>query len=74
MVDPRMRFLPEPEGLDALWMTFSKEEDRDHLRWTDDYLAAFAHAAHAELVTLDRALRTRYPAVRVIVLPVASTT
>lgn len=42
------------------------QEDHDHLLWTDDYLAAFAQATEAELVTLDRVFRTRYPAVRVI--------
>ena len=43
-------------------------------RWIDDdYLAAFALAAEADLVTLERALRTRYPAVRVIVIPGGST-
>jgi hypothetical protein len=68
MADPRTRFLNEPEGLPALWVTFSKRDDRNHLLWTDDYLAAFAHAARAELVTLERACRARYPAVRVIVL------
>jgi len=69
MADPRARFLNEPEGLVALWVTFSKRDDRDHLLWTDDYLAAFARAANAELVTLERAFRARYPAVQVIVLP-----
>ena len=68
MADPRARFLSEPEGLFTLWVTFSKRDDRNHLLWTDDYLAAFAHAAGAELVTFERAFRTRYPAVRVIVL------
>ena len=33
-----------------------------------DYLAAFAHAAQAELVTLDGGLRSRYPGVRVTCL------
>ncbi len=69
MADPRARFLNEPEGLVALWVTFSKRDDRDHLLWTDDYLAAFARAANAELVTLERPFRARYPAVQVIVLP-----
>ena len=68
MADPRARFLSEPEGLFTLWVTFSKRDDRNHLLWTDDYLAAFAHAAGAELVTFERAFRTRYPAIRVIVL------
>jgi toxin-antitoxin system PIN domain toxin len=68
LADPRVRFLAEPEGLVPLWVTFSKRDDHDHLSWTDDYLAAFAQAADAELVTLDRVFRTRYPAVRVLVL------
>jgi uncharacterized protein len=69
MADPRARFLNEPEGLLAVWVTFSKRDDRDHLLWTDDYLAAFARAANAELVTLERAFRPRDPSVQVIVLP-----
>jgi len=68
MADPRVRFLQEPDGLKPLWVALSKRDDRDHLLWTDDYLAAFAQAADAELVTLDRAFRTRYAAVRVLVL------
>ena len=68
MGDPRVRLLGEPEGLEPLWKAFSQREDRSHLLWTDDYLAAFAQAAQAELVTLDRRLRTRYPSVRVTCL------
>jgi hypothetical protein len=68
MADARVRLLSEPDGLVRLWVTFSKRDDRDHLLWTDDYLAAFAGAADAELVTLDRVVGTRYPAVRVLVL------
>ena len=64
--DPRVRFLPEPEALVPVWVALSKRDDHDHLLWTDDYLAAFAQAANAELVTLDGAFRTRYPAVRVV--------
>jgi toxin-antitoxin system PIN domain toxin len=66
--DPRVRFLPEPRGLAPLWMAFSKRDDRSHLLWTDDYLAAFAQAAPAELVTLDARLHARYPSVDVVVL------
>jgi len=68
MTDPRVHFLSEPEGLAPLWVTFSKRDDYDRLLWTDDYLAAFAQAANADLVTFDRAFRSRYPAVRVISL------
>lgn len=65
MADPRVSLAPEPEGLSPIWVSFSKRDDRSHLLWTDDYLAAFAHAAGAELVTLDDGLRARHPAVRV---------
>lgn len=68
MSDRRVRFLPEPDELVALWIAFSKRDDRSHLRWTDDYIAAFASAARAELVTLDRAFPARYSSVRVVCL------
>ena len=66
--DPRVRFLPEPRGLGQLWIALSKRDDRSHLLWTDDYLAAFAQAAEAELVTLDAQVHRRYPSVDVVVL------
>jgi len=66
--DPRIRFVPEPRGLAPLWIAFSKRDDRSHLRWTDDYLAAFAQAMGAPLVTLDAGLRARYPSVDVQIL------
>jgi uncharacterized protein len=68
IADPRIRLLAEPQGLDPLWIAFSKREDKSHLLWTDDYLAAFAQAADAELVTFDRALSKRYSWVRIRVL------
>ncbi len=64
MADPRVRFLAEPDGLQPLWMAFSKRDDTSHLLWTDDYLAAFAQAAGAELTTLDQGVHERYPSVR----------
>lgn len=66
--DPRVRFLAEPPGIEPLWVAFSKREDGSHLLWTDDYLAAFAQLARAELVTLDRGIATHYPSVRVVTL------
>ena len=66
MTDSRVRFLSEPETLLPLWKAFSKKDDRNHLLWTDDYLAAFAQAIDAELVTLDRVFRARYSAMRVV--------
>ena len=66
--DPRIRFLPEPAGLAPLWIAFSKRDDRNHLLWTDDYLAAFAQAGGFPLVTFDRAMRSRYPSIDVLTL------
>ena len=66
--DPRIKFVAEPRGLAPLWLAFSKRDDRSHLLWTDDYLAAFAQAMDAELVTLDAGLRARYPSVDVALL------
>jgi len=62
--DPRIRFLQEPQGLAPLWITLSKRDDQSHKLWTDDYLAAFAQAAHADLVPLDRGMPGRYPSVK----------
>lgn len=58
-------WLNEPDRLDEAWRTFSARDDHHHKLWTDDYLAAFAQAAGARLVTLDRALARRYPSVDV---------
>jgi toxin-antitoxin system PIN domain toxin len=68
LADPRVTVLAEPDNLVPLWMAFSKRDDRDHLLWTDDYLAAFAVAAEIEIVTLDRPFEARYPSAKVVVL------
>jgi toxin-antitoxin system PIN domain toxin len=68
IADPRIRLLAEPLGLERSWAAFSRKEDKSHLLWTDDYLAAFAEAADAELVTFDRAFSKRYRSVRIICL------
>jgi len=52
IADPRIRFIAESPGIDTLWIAFSKRHDKSHLLWTDDYIAAFAQSADAELVTL----------------------
>ena len=52
------------------WRAISARDDKSHKLWTDDYLAAFAQASDATLVTLDRKMPARYPSVRVeLVLP-----
>jgi toxin-antitoxin system PIN domain toxin len=68
IADPRIQLIREPDNVEALWMTFSKRDDKSHLLWTDDYVAAFVQAVEADLVTLDRGFKKRYPAVRVTCL------
>lgn len=63
--DPRVRFVEEPQGFEKLWIAFSKRNDKSHLLWADDYMAAFAQAAEAEFVTFDRAFSKRYTSVRI---------
>ena len=52
------------------WRQSNLLPDHDRVKlqgclWTDDYLAVFAQAAGAELVTLDQALSKRYTSVRI---------
>jgi uncharacterized protein len=66
--DERILWADEPAELEAVWRAISARNDKSHKLWTDDYLAAFAQAAGATLVTLDRKIPGRYPSVRVELL------
>ena len=66
--DERVVWADEPAELDAVWRAISARDDKRHKLWTDDYLAAFAQASDAMLVTLDRKMPARYPSVRVELL------
>ena len=66
--DERVLWADEPAELDAVWRAISARDDKTHKLWTDDYLAAFAQASDATLVTLDREMTGRYPSVRVELL------
>jgi toxin-antitoxin system PIN domain toxin len=63
--DERVLRADEPDELDAVWRAISARDDKSHKLWTDDYLAAFAQASDATLVTLDSKLPGRYPSARV---------
>jgi hypothetical protein len=63
--DERVLWADEPDELNAVWRAISARDDKSHLLWTDDYLAAFAQASDLTLATLDRKLPSRYPSVRV---------
>ncbi len=66
--DERVLWADEPAELDGVWRAISAREGKSHKLWTDDYLAAFAQASGAALITLDRKLPARYPSVRVELL------
>jgi uncharacterized protein len=68
LADERVLWAAEPAGLDGVWRAVSARKDNSHKLWTDDYLAAFAQASDAELITLDSQVPARYPSVRVELL------
>lgn len=63
--DNRVLWAEEPDQLEAVFRAMSARDDNSHELWTDDYLAAFAQASCASLVTLDTKLSGRYPSVQV---------
>jgi predicted nucleic acid-binding protein len=63
--DDRVLWAEEPDQLEAVFRAISARDDNSHKLWTDDYLAAFAQASGASLVTLDTKLKDRYPSVEV---------
>jgi hypothetical protein len=63
--DDRVLWAEEPDQLEAVFRAISARDDNSHKLWTDDYLAAFAQASGASLVTLDTKLKARYPSVQV---------
>ncbi len=66
--DERVLWADEPAELNAVWRAISARADQSHKLWTDDYLAAFAQASDATLITLDRKMPARYPSVQVELL------
>jgi uncharacterized protein len=61
--DERVLWADEPDDLDAVWRAISARDDKSHMLWTDDYLAAFAQTSGATLATLDRKIPARYRSV-----------
>jgi toxin-antitoxin system PIN domain toxin len=52
--DRRVVFMPEPPGFNARWRQASTRITASPNAWTDAYLAAFAEAEQAAVVTFDR--------------------
>ncbi len=57
--DPRVLFVPEPEGLETAWKRITQSLSAETNVWTDAYLAAFATVQGLTLVSFDRALAKR---------------
>jgi uncharacterized protein len=57
-MDPRVDFLVEPVGFGERWREIGDKVAGGPNAWTDAYLAAFAAATDAVIVTLDRKLNS----------------
>lgn len=68
MLDPRIGFAQEPEGLESHWRPWTQLGTFSHRRWNDAYLAAFATAGGYEVVTFDRGF-TQFSGVSITLLP-----
>ena len=49
---------PPQRGLDITWLRPVRDREPSPNLWTDAWLAAYAEAAGAEMVTLDRGFRS----------------
>lgn len=55
--DERVRYLPEPRGLEPLWRRYAEGLSHSPKVWSDAYLAAFAAAAGMAVVSFDEGFR-----------------
>lgn len=55
MADERILFLAEPPRVDVIWKKLAARKTSSPKLWMDAYLAAFAIAAGAQLITTDKA-------------------
>ncbi len=60
-IDPRVRFVGEPESLGGVFRSLTSSEIVAPKLWMDAYLQSFSHVEGAALVTFDRALAMRCP-------------
>ena len=57
MSDSRVRFLPEPPGLESAWRRLTRKAQPSTNAWTDAYLLAFAEVSGLQVATFDQAFR-----------------
>ena len=69
----RIRFVPEPPGLEHFWRDATRYSGTGPNFWTDAYLSAFAGAAGFSVVTFDRGFARHRGAKVRLLNPTAST-
>lgn len=52
--DERVRFLPEPPGIETIWQELTSMRQAATNVWTDAYLQAFSRLSGAQVVSMDR--------------------
>lgn len=67
LLDPRIAYAAEPDGLDGFWRRWTQFGTFSHNVWNDAYLAAFAIAGGFEIVTFDRGF-AQYKSLRQTIL------
>jgi toxin-antitoxin system PIN domain toxin len=67
IADERILFQAEPPRVEAIWKKLAARKASSPKLWMDAYLAAFAIAAGAQLVTTDKAF-TQFPGLDVEVI------
>ena len=67
IADDRIVFRDEPPGVPAIWKKLAARRTSSPKLWMDAYLAAFAIACGAQLVTSDKAF-TQFPGLDVLVV------
>ena len=67
IADDRIVFQSEPPGLNTIWKKLATRHTSSPKLWMDTYLAAFAMAAGAHLITTDKAFN-QFPGLDTLVI------
>ncbi len=67
LADPRLMYSEEPAGMDEFWRHYTERRSFSPKVWSDAFLAAFARAAHFDLVTFNSGMK-QYEALQCSVL------
>lgn len=67
IADDRIVFQTEPPGLAVIWKKLAARRTSSPKLWMDAYLAAFAIASGAELITTDKAF-SQFPGLSAIII------